>query len=322
MIPENDDELVTEVRLARWDKLQPAGGRWDNLTGGSAVRDEVITQLRDLADFLEERPEIPVPPSYATKYYNVFAAGTDQEKYAQVDYLSTLLGTPVTDDLLNGGHYSVSVPFGGLTYQFVAIAKEPVERVPVSYAAGQEVQIVPEVAGAFRRAGIAQAGVVQSAEPDDQYLVRVPGQKTIQLPGTVLQPAESVAVDISSGTVSSLSEIETLLIDAMARTRSSQPRDQTPDSRDIADIHTLSFELARICRLPKSTLLRQLEPAISARTELYQHAAASGQQETRPATVAARDMTSRDGGEHQSGTTTTPAAARTRNASPSPRHRR
>jgi hypothetical protein len=320
MIPENDDELATEVRLARWDKLQPADGRWDNLTGESADRDEVITQLRDLADFLEERPEIPAPPSYTTKYYNVFAAGTDQEMYAQVDYLSTLLGTPVTDNLADGGHYSVSVPFGGLTYQFVAIAKEPAERAPASYAAGQEVQIVPEVADAFRRARIAQAGVILSAEPDDQYLIRLPGQKTIQLPGTVLQPAEPVTVDTLSGTASSLSEIETRLVDAMARTRISQSRDQVPDSRDIAGIHALTFELARICRIPRSTLLRQLEPAITARTEQYQLTANGGQQKTRPASVAAKDMTSR-GGEHQPGTTI-PAADRTRKTSLSPRHRR
>jgi hypothetical protein len=128
MIPEPDDELVTEVRVARWDKLQPAAGPWPNQTGGTVDRDRVIGELRDLADFLEERPEIPVPPSYASTYFRVFAAGTDQEKYAQVDYLSTLLGTSVTDGLAEGGHYIVIVPFGSLKYQFVAIPKETAER--------------------------------------------------------------------------------------------------------------------------------------------------------------------------------------------------
>jgi hypothetical protein len=321
MIPEPDDELITEVRVARWDKLQPADGQWNNLVGESATRDEVIEQLRDLADFLEERLEIPVPPSYTTMHFSVFAAGTDQEKYAQVDYLSTLLGTPVTDQLADGGHYTVSVPFGGMTYQFIAIPKEPVERAPVSFTAGQEVRIVPEVAGAFRRAGIAQAGMIVSAEPDGQYLVRVPGRNTFPLPGGMLQAAGPVSVDISTGTVTSLAEVETWLLDAVARTRISEHRDQAPGSRDTADFHALSYALARICGLPSGTLLAQLEPAISARTELYQLADSGHQRTGKPAQVAAKDGSARrDVDTAQAGAL--PTADRTGTARPSPRHRR
>jgi hypothetical protein len=321
MIPEPDDELATEVRVARWERLQPADGQWNNLVGESANRDEVIEQLRDLADFLEERPEMPVPPSYTTMYFSVFAAGTDQEKYAQVDYLSTLLGTPVTDQLADGGHYTVSVPFGGMTYQFVAIPKEPVERAPVSFTTGQEVQIVPEVAAAFRRVGIARVGVIVSAEADGQYLVRVPGRKTIPLPGVILQPAGRISVHTSSGTATSLAEVETWLVDAAARTRISESREQAPDSRDTADVHALSYAFARICGLPRSTLLRQLEPVIRARTELYQLADRDGQQKDRPAQVAAKDGSSRSGAEHRSGRASR-SADRTDVAQSSPRHRR
>jgi hypothetical protein len=33
MIPEPADERVADVRVARWDKLQPAAGSWSNLVG-------------------------------------------------------------------------------------------------------------------------------------------------------------------------------------------------------------------------------------------------------------------------------------------------
>jgi len=322
VIHDPDDELATEVRIARWDKLRPADNSWPNLVGESATRDEVIEQLRDLADFLEERPEIPVPPSYAVMYFNVFAAGTDQEKYAQVDYLSTLLSTPVTDELADGGHYTVCVPFGGIKYQFAAIPKEPVERAPVSFAVGQEVQIVPEVVRTFRRAGMAQAGVIVSAsEQDGQYLVRLPGRKTVPMPGTMLQPAEAISVDSRSGTATSLAEIETWLVDAVARTRISEHRGQVPDNRDVAEAQALGFALGRICGLPSGTLLAQLEAVISAKTEAYQIADRSGQQTDRPAQVAARDGSSRRRGGHDPGLESR-AAARTGAAKPSPRHRR
>jgi hypothetical protein len=322
VIQDPDDELATEVRVARWDKLQPADNSWPNLVGESAPRDQVIEQLRDLADFLDERPEIPVPLSSTTMYFTVFAAGTDQEKCAQVDYLSTLLGAPVTDDLADGGNYTVSVPFGGIKYQFVAIPREPVERAPVSFAVGQEVQIVPEVARTFRRAGMAQAGVIVSAsEQDGHYLVRVPGRKTVPMPGTMLQPAGAVSVDTLSGTATSLAEVETWLVDAVARTRISEHRGQVPDSRDVADVQELGFAFGRICGLPSGTLLAQLEPAISARTELYQLADRGGPPKGMPAQVAARDGSSRGLGEHRSGVEPR-AADRTGTAQPSPRHRR
>jgi hypothetical protein len=292
-----EELAATAVRTAGWDKLQPADGPWNNLVGDSATRDEVIEQLRGLADFLDERPEIPVPPSYATLYYTVFAAGTDQEKYAQVDYLSALLGMPVSDALADGGHYLVSVPFGGLTYQFVAISKEPVERDPVSFTAGQDVRIVPEVSGAFRRAGIAQAGVIMSAGPGDQYLVRLPGQKTITLPGVILRPADPVSVDVSSGTATSLAEVETRLVDAMARTRNSEHRDQAPDSRTTDDTSALTSALVRICGLPRGTLLAQLEPAISATAHQL---ADGGLRKSGAAQIAARDKASPGDGDNRS----------------------
>jgi hypothetical protein len=320
VIQDPDDELATEVRVARWDKLQPVGEAWPNLVGESATRDEVIEQLRNLADFLEERPEIPAPPSGTPMYFSVFATGTDQEKYAQVDYLSTLLGVPVTDDLADGGHYTARVSFGDITYQFVAISKQPVERAPVSFAVGQEVQIVPEVARTFRRAGIAQAGIVVSAEPDGQYLVRVPGPKTFPLPGAMLQPAGPVSLDTSSGTATSLADIETRLVDGVARTRISERGNQAPDVSDTADISALSFALARICGLPSGTLLAQLEPAFSARTDQYQLADGSGQQNGRPARVAAMDGSTRHVEEQRPGMTS--RADRTSEPRPSPRHRR
>jgi hypothetical protein len=182
---------------------------------------------------------------------------------------------------------------------------------------------VPEVVGAFRRTGIAQAGVIVSAEPDGQYLVQLFGRRTVPLPGAMLQPAGPISVDTSSGTATSLAEIETRLVDAVARTRISEHRDWEPDNRDIADIRTLSFELARICGLPRSTLLAQLESAIGARMEGYQLAdgVRQGQDAEKPTQVAAKDGSPRRSGERRLGRASR-TADRAGTARPSPRHRR
>ncbi|MBV9444664.1 MAG: hypothetical protein JO345_02015 [Streptosporangiaceae bacterium] len=133
-----EDSRVTDIRVGRWDALLPSDGKWTNLVGRSSERDEFIKRLRQLADFLEARPEIPVPPPYATITINVFAEGTDAEKVAQVDYASTLLDAPVTDGTSADGHYITGIGFGCLEYRFVAIPAKPAER-----AANNPVSVTP-----------------------------------------------------------------------------------------------------------------------------------------------------------------------------------
>jgi hypothetical protein len=119
-------ERVTRVRVNRWKVLEPPGIARPNLTGYSADRAKVISGLRDLADFLEARPEIPVSQDAIFHLY-AFADGTEEQKRAQVDYASTLLDAPVTDRTAHGSHYSTGVCFGNVWYSYVAISKEPEE---------------------------------------------------------------------------------------------------------------------------------------------------------------------------------------------------
>ena len=87
--------------------------------GNSATRTEFVADLRSFADLLTANPEIPIPKSRIKML--VFASGTDEEKYAQVDYASTILTVPVTDDTAREGHYLATRDFGPFRYEFVAI---------------------------------------------------------------------------------------------------------------------------------------------------------------------------------------------------------
>ncbi|MGH3403044.1 MAG: hypothetical protein ACRDRJ_11180 [Streptosporangiaceae bacterium] len=65
---------------------------------------------------------MPVPRSGCT--INVFADGTDEQKFAQVDLASQTLRTRVTDDRNDGGHYRAGRSFGPVAYGVVAVSDE------------------------------------------------------------------------------------------------------------------------------------------------------------------------------------------------------
>jgi hypothetical protein len=322
MTARSEETRASDVRVARWDALQPADGRWTNLVGKSGDRDEFIARLRRLADFLEARPEIPVPPLYASIALNVFAEGTDAEKLAQVDYASTLLEVPVADDTPDGGHYLTGISFGNLEYRFVAIPAEPVQRPPTAFETGQEVRIAPEVARAFRRSGIAQAGVIISCDLDgqgqSQYLVRVPGRIKMHLPGKMLEPVTLAPVTTSRGQVSTVADAETSLIDAMARIKVREARGELPDRNDLADHGTLSYALARICGLPRDVLIPQLDAQAGTKTEQRLRAGRAAYA-ARAARVAARDVCPDGTMTDPAGNTPAPAVSRVTPAQPAPR---
>lgn len=265
------DQRVTAVRVARWDALRPVRGDWASLIGESAEREKLIGDLRRLADFLETRPEIPMPPPYHEISYTVFAAGSDAEKFAQVDYVGTLLGTPVRDDTPDGGHYYTGLSFGGIEYHFVAIPKEPVARPPVVFAHGQEVRLASEVAAGFRRHGIPQAGVVASRGPhesgEDLYLVKLPGRMSMYFPGSMLEATEFCPVATSRGVVRGLADAETALVGALARCRVSESRRKAPGHVDERDAETLGAALARTCGLSRDALVRLLDGAVGSETD-------------------------------------------------------
>lgn len=94
-----------------------------------------VAGLRELADFIESHPELPVPPRYTKTPVSPHLNGTDDEDRAEVDRIAAILGAvPVTT---RGGHYEVARKFGGgVTYQAVAIPEQDmaVYRALVSYS--------------------------------------------------------------------------------------------------------------------------------------------------------------------------------------------
>lgn len=113
---------LTGREARQWASVLPDTGRAYFLVGNSAERSQFIAGLRALAAFLEARPGVPVPRSGCT--INVFADGTDEQKFAQVDLASQTLRTRVADDRNNGGHYQAERSFGPVAYGVVAVSDE------------------------------------------------------------------------------------------------------------------------------------------------------------------------------------------------------
>lgn len=90
------------------------------LPGDLFARHQTITGLRELADFLEANPSVPVHEYGDT--FDVFArTGDDASAAALVDNVAALLGVPVDDDRPHGGHYKAVRSFGRMTYRIVHI---------------------------------------------------------------------------------------------------------------------------------------------------------------------------------------------------------
>jgi hypothetical protein len=88
--------------------------------------------LRELADFLEGRPDVPVPPGWHSQAIDEFPDGdTDVKRRAEVDRAAGAMGVSAAET--SGGHYKASVRFGPVAYEVVAIPCE--RRAEVSGAA-------------------------------------------------------------------------------------------------------------------------------------------------------------------------------------------
>jgi hypothetical protein len=85
-----------------------------------AIRGQYTASLRDLADFLDAHPDLPVP-MYGTTI-TVNADGADDGGKTQVDAAAEQLGTPIHDDIEDSGHYSTIRAFGRIGYDVVAIS--------------------------------------------------------------------------------------------------------------------------------------------------------------------------------------------------------
>jgi len=84
-------------------------------------RAALIAGLRDLADFLEVNPAMPVPSRFTPQTISVVPDGdTDDERRAVVDRVAAVLGTKTYDD---HGHYGTGRKFGPVEYRAFAISE-------------------------------------------------------------------------------------------------------------------------------------------------------------------------------------------------------
>ena len=82
-------------------------------------RTDFITALRDLADYLTDHPDVPVP-DFEREILVFVPDGTDAEERAAVDQAAAVLGVPVAE---RNGHYKASRAFGPLlTYTVLTIS--------------------------------------------------------------------------------------------------------------------------------------------------------------------------------------------------------
>jgi hypothetical protein len=85
----------------------------------SEQRAELIAGLRDLADFLDQDPQVPAP-----RFTDLFVfpqSGSDAEMFAEIEVIAALIGTTASDTDSPAGHYSAVLGFGPVQYRAVAI---------------------------------------------------------------------------------------------------------------------------------------------------------------------------------------------------------
>jgi hypothetical protein len=92
------------------------------IPGDLLHRAKVIGGLRQLADWLDAHPDVPVCPfGWDLSIYPQHA--DDADRAAEVDRIAAILGVDVTDETQRGGHYIASRSFGLITYEAVYIPR-------------------------------------------------------------------------------------------------------------------------------------------------------------------------------------------------------
>jgi hypothetical protein len=90
-----------------------------NYYGDDKERLRLIAGLRDLADFLDRNPEVPVP--WRTDLVAFPPEGSDAEMFAEIDAIAERIGVAASDADSPAGHYSAVRGFGSVQYRAVAI---------------------------------------------------------------------------------------------------------------------------------------------------------------------------------------------------------
>lgn len=87
-------------------------------------RSRIIRGLRELADYLDCHPAVPVHEEGWDLL--VFADGVSQEGgRAEVDQVASVLGVAAAADTPRGGLYTATRAFGPITYHFIHLTLRP-----------------------------------------------------------------------------------------------------------------------------------------------------------------------------------------------------
>lgn len=78
-------------------------------------RSQITDGLRQLADYLDAHPGIPLAP-YGWDLLVSTHCDNDTEGRAEVDRIAAILGVPADDDTAAGGHYTAARSFGPVKY--------------------------------------------------------------------------------------------------------------------------------------------------------------------------------------------------------------
>jgi hypothetical protein len=92
------------------------------IPGDLLHRAKVTSGLRQLADWLDAHPDVPVSP-YGWDLSIYPQHDDDAARAAEVDRIATILGVTVTDQTSQGGHYTAARTFGLITYEAVHIPR-------------------------------------------------------------------------------------------------------------------------------------------------------------------------------------------------------
>jgi hypothetical protein len=90
-----------------------------NYHANDEARVRLIAGLRDLAEFLDQNPEVPVP--WGTDILVFPVEASDAEMFAEIDTIAQLIGSTASDADSPRGHYSAVRSFGPVQYRAIAI---------------------------------------------------------------------------------------------------------------------------------------------------------------------------------------------------------
>jgi hypothetical protein len=92
-----------------------------SIAGEPSARAQVISGMREAADYLDQHPAVPVS-EHGWTLLSFPDRDSDDAGHAAVDEVAAVLGVTVRDDTPSGGHYRAVKSFGPVTYEFVHVS--------------------------------------------------------------------------------------------------------------------------------------------------------------------------------------------------------